>query len=157
MVQPLVLSAVNIPETPEYYLKSASRLLFYQLQLWDLTRKEKLKPASLNGAIFSSNLWRNVYSTARVPGEEFDQVVSHFKTVREGKTPTHFIIIGNGRIFIGDSLNPNGSLRTAEQFYKLLQIIHQELDTPTNDSPPKVPILTCDDRTSWYHVRIKLF
>lgn len=80
MCQPLIMAGVNVEESKENSLKSMASTLRSNIELWNILRLEKYKPAQVNGKYLSSDLWKRFYSTCRIPGETFDQVVCHFKT-----------------------------------------------------------------------------
>lgn len=81
MVQPFTIAPVGGNETRENYLTNLSRVMKYNLELWDLTRREKLKPSKMpDGRSFSSDLWKRFFNTSRTPGEDFDEIQCHFKT-----------------------------------------------------------------------------
>lgn len=81
MIQPFCIEGLGIKESRDNYFKSMSRIIRYNIELWDLVRQEKLRQAKMpDGTMFSSNLWRRFFNTARVPGEVGDKIVSYFKT-----------------------------------------------------------------------------
>lgn len=68
--------------------------------------------------------------------------------MKDGKTPSHGMVSGKGRIFIFDCLNvSDGSLLTPQEILIVLQRIRSIIDyEPLGDC---VPVLTHDDRTCW--------
>lgn len=96
---------------------------------------------------YSSALYKQFYSTSRVPGEEQDHIEKHFLTKSEGRTPTHLTITGKGRQFIFNCVHEDDSILTAPEILVALQRLRSILDyEPDGDG---VPALTHDNRTSW--------
>uniref|UniRef100_T1PAT8 Choline/Carnitine o-acyltransferase n=1 Tax=Musca domestica TaxID=7370 RepID=T1PAT8_MUSDO len=149
MSMPVKLEVLGIPETPQYALKNMARIAYHTIEFWDLLHKATIKPLSSNGGKikYSSALYKRFFSTTRVPGEEIDHIEKHFKTVTEGKTPSHALISGKGRLFMFDCLHKDGTLITPQEILVLLQRVRSIIDyEPMGDC---VPVLTHDDRTSW--------
>ncbi|XP_068157561.1 peroxisomal carnitine O-octanoyltransferase isoform X2 [Drosophila tropicalis] len=143
------LELVGVPETPEYMLKSFARQIHHTLEFWDLTRKATIKPLSSNGGKikYSSALYKNFFSTCRIPGIEQDHIEKHFLTKTEGQTPTHFLISAKGRQFILKCVHDDDSILTAPEILVALQRLRSILDyEPEGDC---VPALTHDDRPTW--------
>lgn len=148
MAQALIVAAVGIDETPENRLKTASRISYYSGKFWELIRNERLRPpTNPDGSIvFSSNLYRRLYNTCRVPGEVKDEIQEYFKTAAEGDCPGVGIIIGRGRVFSFEFF-VNGQVISPQEFLHIFTIAR---DTIENASiVPGIPILTSDDRASW--------
>lgn len=127
------------------------------MEFWQLLRKENLKPGSNKdrSIIYSSYLFRRFYNGVRLPGEQMDKIETYFKTENEGDTPTHFVVIGKGRIFQFDALNEcDGSILSPQQILIILQNIRATIDEADEKYP--VPILTCDNRTNWAKVYNKI-
>lgn len=156
MAQMMVPEAVGVSGTPQNYLHLAVRMMHLSMEFWELIRKERLAPGtSPDGSIvYSSFLLRRFYHTVREPGEVMDKVVSYFKTDKEGGCPTHSLILGRGKIFKFDSLNPDGSIISPQQLLCIFQQVRATLDVTTTEHP--VPILTCDDRSQWAQNRLRL-
>lgn len=149
MAQPVVFPAIGLHETPENAFKTAARIMHFNLEFWDLIRCEKLKAQSNPGGKvkYSSSLYKRVPSTARIPGKDIDKMVSYFKTKAEGETPSHFMVIAEGRIFRMEGLNEDGSILTPQQILLVLQQIRYILDNKKDVAP--VPVLTSDERNNW--------
>jgi len=133
-----------------------ARHIFYTLEFWDLTRTSSIKPLSSNGGKikYSSALYKNFFSTCRVPGEEQDHIEKHFLTKDEGKTPSHILVSGKGRQFIFDCVHEDDTILTAPEILVVLQRLRSILDLePLGDC---VPTLSHDDRTSWARNRNRL-
>lgn len=76
-----------------------------------------------------------------------DRIVSHFKTIAEGETPSYYLIIGRGRIFRINVLNEDGTILTTQQ----LLAIHRQIRATIDEKPVElpVPVLTCANRSAW--------
>ncbi|KAH8280115.1 hypothetical protein KR018_007983 [Drosophila ironensis] len=156
MSMPAQLEMVGVPETPEYMLKSLARHIYHTLEFWDLTRKSSIKPLSSNGGKikYSSALYKQFFSTCRVPGIEQDHIEKHFRTKDEGQTPTHILISGKGRQFIFDCVHEDDTILTPPEILVIVQRLRSILDCePEGDC---VPVLSHDDRTGWAHNRNRL-
>lgn len=149
MAMPLIIASANVEESTEYALKGAARVIHHGLEFYDLIRKEKLKPsANPDGSVtFSSYLFKRFYNTVRIPGQVMDEVKCYFKTEKEGEIPTNLTVIGKGRIFSVDSVNPDGTWLSVHQILLVLQRIRAIIDS--GDVVYSVPLLSCDDRTNW--------
>lgn len=156
MAMPIKLDVLGLSETPEMALKNLARITYHTIEFWDLLRKATIKPLSSNGGKikYSSALYKRFFSTSRLPGLEMDHIEKHFKTVQEGKTPTHTLVSGKGRLFMFDCIHADGSLITAPELLVLFQRIRSIIDyEPMGDC---VPVLTHDDRTLWAENRTRL-
>lgn len=149
MAQPLLVAAVGVEETRENRLKTAARITHYSGKFWELIRKERLRPPTNPDAsiTFSSNLYKRVYNTCRVPGVEKDEIHEYFKTVSDGECPPAVcIIIGRGRVFEFEFL-VDGEVINSQEFLHAFRIAR---DTIENEpAEPGVPILNSDERTNW--------
>lgn len=96
-------------------------------------------------------LFRRLYNSLRVPGEQMDSIISHFKTASEGDAPRNFIIIGKGRIFSVNFYNDDGTIMHQTQILAILTEISGIIQQSDVNVP--IPVLTCDDRSSWASVR----
>ncbi|XP_037949237.1 peroxisomal carnitine O-octanoyltransferase [Teleopsis dalmanni] len=156
MAMPLRLELLGIPETSENFLKNYARIIYHTAQFWDLLRKAKIKPLSSNGGKikYSSALYKRFFSTTRVPGVEIDHIEGHFKIVSEGKTPTHVLISGRGRLFMFECVDADDNLITPQQILVMLQRVRTIINVePLGDC---VPVLTHDERTTWANNRQQL-
>lgn len=148
MAQPLIVSSVGIPETRENRLKTAARISYYSGIFWELIRNEKLRPpTNPDGSItFSSNLYKRLYNTCRVPGLEKDEIHEYFKTAAEGDCPAVGIIVGRGRVFYYD-FAVEGKILSPQEFLHILTIARDIIEN--EPVQPGVPILTSDYRNGW--------
>lgn len=155
MAMPLIVASVGVAETPENRLKTSARNSYYSAKFWELIRNERLRPpTNPDGSItFSSNLFKRLYNTCRIPGVEKDEVHEYFKTAAEGYCPPVGIIIGRGRIFYYEFV-VNGEIISPQEFLHIFTIARDVIE---NDSAERgVPILTADERTSWANNRTHL-
>lgn len=76
-----------------------------------------------------------------------DSIKSHFKTASEGIASRNIVIIGRGRIFSVNFYCNDGSIMTPRQILTILTEIANIIDQSEIDVP--IPVLTCDDRSSW--------
>lgn len=134
-----------------------ARSVYHTLEYWDLIRHERMRPyTNPSGSItYSSFLLKRLYSTLRMPGEIMDKVVSHFRTKSEGPTPTHVVVIGRGRLFTFDGVHADDTILSVHEIRYIMAQIVAELETSGVVEHP-VPILTCDNRSSWAQNRTYL-
>lgn len=156
MAQPFCISAVGVEESRKNAPMGFAQGIHHILEYWKLMRTETLKTAKMsNGQRLCQSLNRKFYNTTRVPGEEMDRIVCYFKTEREGPCPTHFVLMGRGRMFRVDGVNPDGSILTPQQCLAVFLQIRGLLDAEAEAEYP-VPLLTFDERSNWARNRIRL-
>lgn len=156
MAQPFCVAAAGVEESRANAPMGFASGLHHILEYWKLMRTETLKTAKMsNGQRLSQALNRKFYNTVRVPGEEVDKIECYFKTEREGPCPDHFILMGRGRIFRVDGVNPDGSILTQQQCLAAFLRVRGLLEAQ-GEEPYPVPLLTFDDRTSWAKNRTRL-
>ncbi|XP_063704438.1 peroxisomal carnitine O-octanoyltransferase [Culicoides brevitarsis] len=150
--------SVGIPETPEHFLKTCALLAYQTMTFWHLIRSERMRPPSNpdGSIIFSANLFKRLYNTVRLPGEEMDEIKSYFKTAKEGKVPSHIIVIGNGRFFVLKGTHEDGSILSIAELYRSFQIINSEILENKTHKYPYIPLLTQDERPNWHKNRSRL-
>lgn len=153
MAQSAVTELASFTHTEEYLLKGMSRGIYHTLEFWYLLRTEQLKPSTNpKGTItYSSFMFRRLFNALREPGERIDKIRTYFKTIAEGQTAGHFIVIAKDRIFKVNGLNDDGTIISAVQILPILQQI-QSITEPIKVQLP-VAILTCDNRTDWATVK----
>lgn len=88
-----------------------------------------------------------------MPGEQMDSIQSHFKPASEGDAPKNIIVIGKGRIFSVNFYCNDGSIMSHSQILAILTEIANIVDRSDVEVP--IPVLTCDDRSSWAAVRME--
>lgn len=156
MAQPFCVASAGVEESRENAPYSFGQSLHHIFEYWKLMRTETLKTAKLsNGKMLSQALNRKFYSTVRVPGEDVDEIVCHFRTEKEGDCPTHFILMGRGRIFRVEGVNPDGSILSPQQCTAIYLQVQGMLEAKGEAEHP-VPLLTYDDRTNWAKNRTRL-
>lgn len=149
MAQPFCIGTLGVEESRENCPRAFSIGMHHILEYWMLMRTETLKTAKMsNGQRLSQALNRNFYNTVRVPGEEMDKILCYFKTDKEGPCPDHFIVIGKGRIFRVDGVNPDGTILTPQQIQAVFLLVRGIMATQGEEEYP-VPLLTFDERTNW--------
>lgn len=92
-------------------------------------------------------LFRRLYNSHRMPGEQMDSIQSYFKTANEGNAPRNIVIIGRGRIFSVNFYCNDGTIMTPAQIFSILTEISNIIEQHEVDVP--IPVLTCDNRSSW--------
>ncbi|XP_037027164.1 peroxisomal carnitine O-octanoyltransferase isoform X2 [Bradysia coprophila] len=149
MAAVFLIEATGIEISPQYRLKGAARLVYSCLEHFELIRTERMKPTSTpDGSItFSMALYRRLYNSFRMPGDQMDSIQCHFKTASEGDAPKNIIVIGKGRIFSVNFYCNDGSIMSHSQILAILTEIANIIDLSDVDVP--IPVLTCDDRSSW--------
>lgn len=131
-----------------------ARSTYHCIEYWNLIRLERIRPnTNPSGTVtFSSFLLKRLYSTLREPGEIIDKITCHFRTISEGKTPTHALVIGKGRIFRIECLHEDGeTMMSPQELIAIYQQILAQIDSAGVTEYP-VPVLTCDNRSSWAQV-----
>uniref|UniRef100_A0A6M2DPT8 Putative carnitine o-acyltransferase cpti n=1 Tax=Xenopsylla cheopis TaxID=163159 RepID=A0A6M2DPT8_XENCH len=121
--------------------------VYYLIDFWRLLRSERLRTVQSTNpsSIYSSAQFRRLFNTVRIPGVEFDSLISYFKTEKEGPCPSHIIIMRGGRIF-KVNVNINGKPIKASQ---LEQVIVDIKTMCKEKSEQEIGYMTCDERTSW--------
>lgn len=158
MATTMIGASVGIPETPDHFLKTASLLMYHTFIFWDLIRTERLRAfTNPDGTVtFSSDLFKRLYNTVRLPGEELDKIVTHFKTKKEGVCSSNIIVIGNGRFFVLKGTHKDGTILNISEIYRSLQIINSDLLENKHKKIPCIPLLTQDERPIWAKNRARL-
>lgn len=81
-----------------------------------------------------------------------DKITCHFRTKSEGKTPTHALVIGKGRMFRINLLHEDEETAMSPQD---LIVVYQQILALVDSAGVveyPVPVLTCDNRSSWAQV-----
>lgn len=148
MAQPLVIAATGAEESREYRLKNLARNCRFSADFWKLIRTGRLRPPTNpdGSLVFSANLFRRLFNTCRVPGEDKDEIHEYLKLESEGTCPSVGLILGRGRVFYFDFV-VDGEILQPQEFLHVLTIARDVIE---NDSvKPGIPILTADERTGW--------
>lgn len=91
-------------------------------------------PANPDGSIiFSADLYRKLYNTARVPGETKDEVQGYFKTEKEGKCADTCLLISQGRVFYFNFLDEKGNVLSPQEFLYAYRIIRDKVDNEISE------------------------
>ncbi|XP_075994468.1 peroxisomal carnitine O-octanoyltransferase isoform X1 [Genypterus blacodes] len=131
-------------------LQRCSISLWHQLQYWSLIRTEKLAPQKSGKQVFDMDQFRMLFCTCKVPGVQKDSIHNYFKTEREGPSPSHVVVMCQGRIFTFDALC-DGQILTPPELYRQLQYVTECCDAePEGDG---VGALTTEERTRWAKTR----
>ncbi|XP_047101363.1 peroxisomal carnitine O-octanoyltransferase [Schistocerca piceifrons] len=140
-------------------LKHASLYAYHMTRLWQLLREEQLLPTrSADGrTTFSMRQFRRLFNCARVPQPGTDRLDSHFRTRREGRCPSHAVVICRcGRLYRCESVHPNGvtPLTPLEWEWQLREVVSRCEDEGA--TRPGLGVLTCSDRDRWAQNRMRL-
>lgn len=148
MAQPFILEAAGIEESSSNRLKIASRIGHYSAVFWNLIRTERLRPPTNpdKSVTFSSDLYKRLYNTTRVPGVDKDEIHGYFKTAKEGQCPTVSLVIARGRVFCYDSMI-DGVLLSPQEHLHMFRLVDSILENEPCEPGP--PILTADFRNNW--------
>jgi carnitine O-octanoyltransferase len=148
MAQPLIVASVGLDDSRENRLKTAAICHYFSAKFWELIRNERLRPPTNpdRSITFSSDLYKKLYNTCRIPGEEKDEIHSYFKTKSEGDCPAIGIIIGRGRVFYYEFI-VDGEIITPQEFLHIFTLARDSIENDSTE--PGTPILTFDERTSW--------
>lgn len=157
MAQPLMFDTVGVDAIPENFLKSAAMCCSITMRFWKLLRTETLRPAVIGdkNITFSSDLYKRLFNTVRIPGLEMDKIVSYFRTEKEGQCNSNILVIYQGRIFKMDGIDERGDVLDPQDFLLCLQQIQHKVESECA-SHSGVPLLTNDDRTTWARNRSHL-
>jgi carnitine O-octanoyltransferase len=130
MAQPLLVASSGVEESAANRLKALAMIGYHSGKFWDLIRKEKMRPPSNpdGSLIFSADLYRSLYNTARVPGDPKDEIHRYFKTEKEGDCPHIILVISKGRVFYFDFLDENGEVLSPQEFLYAYRIIRDKVD-----------------------------
>ena len=149
---PYLLDHAGVNNSRENRLKTVSLCSYYSAVFWQLIRNERLRPpTNPDGSVtFSSDLYKRLFNTCRIPGEEKDEVKSYFKTKAEGECPRTGLIVGRGRVFLFD-FEVDGEILTPQELLHVFTIARDIIENDVTE--PGIPIFTCDDRTNWANNR----
>uniref|UniRef100_A0A1B6D2K7 Choline/carnitine acyltransferase domain-containing protein n=2 Tax=Clastoptera arizonana TaxID=38151 RepID=A0A1B6D2K7_9HEMI len=129
-------------------LKFASLECYHYVLLWDLLRKERLKPAKTSdNRPFSMAQFKRLFNSVRVPGEHKDSIQTYFKTEKEGYCPSNIIVLKNNFIFSINGLHKDGKPLTPTEWKRQLETIQNLTNCRKKES--SISYLSCDFRKSW--------
>lgn len=150
IAQPLMIESVGVELNEENRLKNFARLVHYFGAFWKLIRNEKLRPSTnLDGSLmFSSDQYRRLFNTSKIPGEIQDSIRNVFFTRAENVDCSSIVLIlAKGKIFYFDLLLPNEILMSPQEIFYCLSYIDERIKRDAVGD--EIPILTCDLRTNW--------
>lgn len=138
--------------------KRAALSTYFQLSFWRMLREERMRPMIHKGVPWSMSQFRYLFNTVRLPGEPKDQLISWFRTAREGlPESTEIIVLHKGYVFAIQPVTVHGqsvSIMSAPQIEK--QLRHIEEWCSKQPHGPGVGALTTLERSDWTENRDKL-
>lgn len=145
-------------ENPKYTSvrrERAALSTFFQLTFWQMLREERMRPMIHKGVPWSMNQFRYLFNTVRRPNEPKDELVSWFRTKKQGEPEsTEMIVLHKGYVF---SINPvtmienEAHILSAPEIEKQLKYIEDWC--ATREPGPGVGALTTNERTEWTESR----
>ncbi|XP_061677090.1 peroxisomal carnitine O-octanoyltransferase-like isoform X3 [Syngnathoides biaculeatus] len=131
-------------------LERASINIWHTLQYWNLIYKEEMAPQKAGKMVLDMDQFRMLFCTCKVPGVKKDTIYNYFKTEREGRCPSHLVVMCHGRIFTFDALC-DGEILTPPELLRQLSYVKERCERlPEGDG---VAALTSDERTRWAKAR----
>ncbi|KAF0298202.1 Peroxisomal carnitine O-octanoyltransferase [Amphibalanus amphitrite] len=145
---PFTISETLWPPGEGTQCQYLARYLYGVASFWCLLRRERLAPQrSRDGTALSMHQWRRLLSTTRLPGEHKDAIRAMFQTESEGCTPTHLVILCNGRLYTSPLLEPETERPlTIEEYQTILERVKE---MAAAEPGPGLAALTMDNRTRW--------
>lgn len=138
--------------------RRAALSTYFQLCFWRMLREEKMRPMIHKGVPWSMNQFRYLFNTVRSPEDPKDELLTWFRTAREGAPEsTEVIVLYRGYIFAIKPVTMQGnraSILSAPLIEKQLKSI--ELWCRNRPYGPGVGALTTCERTDWTEARQKL-
>nr|CAB3233914.1 peroxisomal carnitine O-octanoyltransferase-like [Phallusia mammillata] len=105
------------------------------------------------GTVFSMDQCRTAFNTCQTPHRGKDELNCYFKTVSEGQSPTHVIVIYKGYLFKMDLYSKKtGKGYTPPQFEKSIEQIVEICNNKKTEAPG-MAALTSLNRDKWADVR----
>ncbi|CAI5788801.1 peroxisomal carnitine O-octanoyltransferase [Podarcis lilfordi] len=131
-------------------IERGSIAVWHTLKFWELLRTEKL-PADKQGNMpLDMNQFRKLFSTCKIPGITQDSIASYFRTDSEGESPSHLIVLCQGRIFAFDGVH-DGQLLSPPEISRQLSYIKERCQNEPKG--PGLSALTSQERTPWAKTR----
>lgn len=139
--------------------KRAALSTYFNLCFWHMLREEKMRPMIHKGVPWSMSQFKHLFNTVRQPGEPKDELITWFRTTKEGPPEsTEVIVLHKGYIFAIKPVSMYGqnnvSIQSAPQIEK--QLKHIEEWCSQRSAGPGVGVLTTLERTDWTEARAKL-
>lgn len=140
--------------------KRAALSTFFQLSFWKMLREEKMRPMIHKGVPWSMAQFKYLFNTVRRPGEPKDELVSWFKTSKQGMPESvEIIVLHKGYIFsikpVSFGPNRDISILSAPIIEKQLRYIEDWCGKQQKPGPG-IGVLTTCERTDWTESRENL-
>ncbi|XP_068084190.1 peroxisomal carnitine O-octanoyltransferase isoform X2 [Anabrus simplex] len=133
----------------DYHVIKHAALYTHQLvNFWLLMRSDRMIPTQGNDkkVFFSMQQFRRLFNCVRIPAEHTDELVTHFKTAKEGTCASHVMVLCNGRIFRIEALDADGKAITPAEWERQLDFVSKRCQEAEG---PGIGLLTCDKRPVW--------
>lgn len=148
----------NEPNYGQVRRQRAALSTHFQLTFWQMIRLEQMRPMIHKGIPWSMNQFKYLFNTTRRPDEPKDELVSWFRTAREGlPESTELIVLHRGHIF---TLKPVSILSSDGQQVAIMSApqIEQQLKyiedwASKHGDGPGVGSLTTHERSEWTESR----
>lgn len=139
--------------------KRAALSTYFQLCFWRMLREEKMRPMIHKGAPWSMAQFRYLFNTVRRPGEPKDELVTWFKTAKQGAPESvEIIVLHKGYVFAIKPVRVEGekvNILPAPLIEKQLKYIENWCSNQSTYGPG-VGVLTTGERTDWSEARDNL-
>ncbi|XP_066301404.1 peroxisomal carnitine O-octanoyltransferase-like isoform X1 [Branchiostoma lanceolatum] len=137
-------------------LERAGLALWHTLNFWKLMKNEEWPVDKMDRGKTPCSMeqYKHLFNTCKIPGEKRDKIVSHFKTVYEGESPTHLCVLHAGRIFTVEVIDDNNVPYTPPELQGQLTVIKEKC--AGQPAGPGVGALTSEQRTKWWQLRNRL-
>jgi len=130
----------------------AANCLYQVLLVWEQILTGKFEPLMIRGTVpLCMNQYRRVMSSARIPGEEVDEIVHY--TPAESQ---HIVVNRRGLMYRLEVVDTHGCLVCPTALEGQLAWIMQDADSRASDVPQshrKIATLTAVDRSDWANTR----
>ncbi|CAI4231974.1 unnamed protein product [Auanema sp. JU1783] len=133
-----------LPEA-DSQLHRASDALHEWLGFWHLIRTEQIPVFSRQSEVWDMSQYHQLFSSNRTPAKKKDVMKRFFKTEREGKSPTHVVVLYKGQVWKLEGINEDGKPKSPDEFYNALKYIKD--NTVANNN--SVISLTSMNRDDW--------
>lgn len=144
------------------YLERVAGIVYMYFSYRNLLSAEKIKPHRLrDGKVLSMDIYKKVYHSYRMPGEELDRLDCHFVLDTEKGSPDienrslgHVVVFKNGYVFKVDIVDEKNEPVKIKELIRQFKIIDDVCKS--REEGPFVSALTATDRTTWAANRKKL-
>ncbi|CAB3398814.1 unnamed protein product [Caenorhabditis bovis] len=124
----------------------AADILHHWVGVWDKLRNEQWPITVSRGVTWDMAQFHHMFNSNRTPKTPSDVLERFFRTKSEGDCPSHVIVCCRGTLWKLDVLNRDGSVKSADQLYSILNFI--EVNSTDNIANCVVK-LTTTDRDTW--------